>query len=56
MSCAFHPEARSEFEEAIDYYESREAGLGYDLAVEVHNAIQRIVDYPEAWAEVTRGT
>ncbi len=55
MSYSFHPEARSEFEEAIDYYEGREVGLGYDFAVEVHHAIQRIVDYPEGWAELEHG-
>lgn len=55
MSYSFHPEARSEFEQAIDYYEDREAGLGLDFATEIHSTIQRIVDYPEAWAELERG-
>lgn len=55
MSCSFHPEARREFEQAIDYYEDREPGLGLDFAAEVHNTIERIVDYPEAWSEVESG-
>jgi plasmid stabilization system protein ParE len=55
MSYSFHPDARDEFERAIEYYEECEAGLGLDFAGEVHDAIQRIVDYPEAWAEAAPG-
>jgi hypothetical protein len=40
MSCSFHPEAEREFLEAIDYYEEREADLGFDFAVEVYAAPQ----------------
>ncbi|TXL15836.1 plasmid stabilization protein, partial [Methylococcaceae bacterium HT4] len=29
MSFEFHPEAEIKFNEAIDYYEKIEAGLGY---------------------------
>ncbi len=35
MKYLFHPEAESEFDQAIEYYEEKEAGLGYDFAVEV---------------------
>ena len=49
MKWAFHPEAETEFHEAIDYYEECEAGLGADFAIEVHTAIQNILTYPEAW-------
>ena len=49
MTFSFHPEAESEFYEAIDYYESRESGLGYDFYVEVHSTIQNICYHPEAW-------
>ena len=41
MSFAFHPEAEKEFNEAIDYYEDIELGLGYDFALEVLSAIKR---------------
>ncbi|MFH1572412.1 MAG: type II toxin-antitoxin system RelE/ParE family toxin, partial [Acidobacteriota bacterium] len=34
---------------AIDYYEAREVGLGYDFALEVSSAIQRIVAHPRSW-------
>ena len=52
MSFSFHPNAESEFLEAIDYYEKIETGLGYDFALEVYSAIKRSVDYPDAWALV----
>jgi hypothetical protein len=49
MSYFFHPEAEKEFLEAIDYYEEREAGLGFDFAVEVYTAIGRAVEHPQTW-------
>ena len=49
MKRSFHPEAETEFNEAIDYYEECEPGLGEDLAIEVHATIQNILTYPEAW-------
>ncbi len=49
MKYSFHPEAEAEFVQAIDYYEECEAGLGYDFAVEVYSAIERIMAHPKAW-------
>jgi len=49
MTFSFHPDAESEFHEAIDYYEGGEHGLGYDFSIEIHAAIQNIVNYPTAW-------
>lgn len=49
MSYWFHPDAENEFNQAIDYYEKIETGLGYDFAIEIYNTIQRSLIYPEAW-------
>ncbi len=49
MNYLFHPEAEAELAQAIDYYEDCENGLGFDFAMEVYNAIDRIVLYPEGW-------
>jgi len=49
MKYSFHPEAEAEFIAAIDYYESREPGLGSDFAIEVHSAIGNILSFPRAW-------
>jgi hypothetical protein len=46
MTFSFHPEAETEFLEAIDYYEDRERGLGYDFSIEALATIQNIVTYP----------
>ena len=49
MKFSFHPEAETEFAQAIEYYEEKEEGLGYDFAVEVYITIERILAYPKAW-------
>lgn len=58
MSFTFHPEAETEFNKAIEYYEEIEPGLGYDFAIEVYSTIQRSVAFPKAWpvieAEIRR--
>ena len=46
MKVVFHPEAGDEFQAAIDYYEEKELGLGYDFAIEVHEAsVVRLKNY-----------
>jgi len=55
MTFSFHPEAEKEFLEAINYYENRERGLGYDFAIEVFATIQNIVIYPTAWPALEEG-
>lgn len=49
MKFAFHPPAEAEFNDAIEYYEEIEPGLGYDFAPEVYATIQRSVALPKAW-------
>lgn len=49
MNFSFHPEAETELNEAIQYYEECEAGLGFDFSIEVFASIQHIVCYPHAW-------
>lgn len=52
MSFSFHPEAEKEFNQAIDYYEDLEPGLGYDFALEVHSAVKLSIAFPKAWPEI----
>jgi hypothetical protein len=52
MSFSFHPDAEKEFNEAIDYYEKLEPGLGYDFALEIHSAVKRSIAFPKAWPEI----
>lgn len=55
MSFSFHPEAEEELNQAIDYYENIESGLGYDFALEVYSTIKRAVDFPKAWPVLDDG-
>jgi len=49
VTCAFHPEALTEFEEAVEFYERSQTGLGWDLSIEVRCTIENIVRHPSAW-------
>lgn len=49
MTFSFHPEADTEFHEAVDYYEACEPGLGYDFSLEVFSTVQNIVNSAAAW-------
>ncbi|MGH8711570.1 MAG: type II toxin-antitoxin system RelE/ParE family toxin, partial [Burkholderiales bacterium] len=46
MHYEFHPDARVEYLDAVDYYEDRQAGLGARFTIEVERTIQRIVEAP----------
>jgi toxin ParE1/3/4 len=48
----FHPLAEQELLNAVSYYEQQEAGLGLDYLGEVEHAVNFLVRYPEAGAEV----
>jgi plasmid stabilization system protein ParE len=52
MNYAFHPDAEVELNEAIEWYEVREPGLGLDFATQVHAAVQRALAFPFAWQEM----
>jgi len=45
----FYPEAEEEFNQAIDYYNDVEQGLGDDFAYEIYTSIRRVVEFPKAW-------
>lgn len=48
MRSYFHPLADREFDEAVQYYEVCQVGLGLTFAEEVYAAIRRISEYPDA--------
>jgi len=52
----FHPLADKEFDQAVQYYENCQAGLGIEFAEEVYAAIGRITRYPDAWSKMSRNT
>lgn len=50
MNTSFLDAAQSEFDDAIDYYDEQQPGLGSEFAEEVGDALERINHYPEAWS------
>jgi hypothetical protein len=56
MNIDFLDSAKAEFVETIAYYNEQSEGLGYEFAVEVKRTIGRIVQYPKAWAPLSKRT
>ncbi len=52
----FHPAASVELDEAIDFYEERQPGLGLDLKQEILHGISSIADAPDRWPAHRHGT
>jgi len=52
----FLDEAEEEFLAAIGRYNGEREGLGDEFAGEVRRAIERIIEYPQAWVALSRRT
>ncbi len=51
MTFSFHPDASAELNQAVDFYEECEPGLGYEFLEETYSTIARILRYPDAWSQ-----
>jgi hypothetical protein len=56
MKFSFHPNAVVELNEAVDYYDACQIGLGAAFADEVRAAVHRILEHPDAWAMLSKNT
>lgn len=56
MKIRFLSPAINELKESIEYYESKEEGLGDRFYIEFRNTIERIKNYPEAWPKFSQHT
>ncbi|MDA8104781.1 MAG: type II toxin-antitoxin system RelE/ParE family toxin [Nitrospiraceae bacterium] len=56
MDIAFLASAEAELLDAVAYYNSQSEGLGYEFAAEVKRTIERIVQYPDAWSQLSKRT
>jgi len=56
MEIVFLPPAKAELTEAISYYNTQSEGLGYEFAAEVKRTLERILQYPDAWFELSKRT
>lgn len=56
MKFSFHPAAKFELTQAIDFYQTKEINLGAEFLDEVFGAIARIVEYPQAFPNFSPNT
>lgn len=56
MDYSFHPNAETELNRSIDYYNECQENLGFEFAEEVYKSIQHILALPHAWSEMTVNT
>ena len=56
MKVEFLDPAETEFVNAIMYYNGESEGLGYEFAAEVNRTIGRMVEFPNAWASLSKRT
>lgn len=49
MKYYFHHSAKIELNNAVDYYEDYQLGLGREFAKEIYAAVHRIIQFPKAW-------
>ena len=50
----FHPLASAELDEAVKYYEEIREGLGLEFLEELYSTIERIINFPSAWVQVSQ--
>lgn len=56
MKFYFHPDADKELDQTVEYYEDCRDGLGLEFAEDVYATIERIMEYPSAWSEMSKNT
>ncbi|MCR4316140.1 MAG: type II toxin-antitoxin system RelE/ParE family toxin [Planctomycetes bacterium] len=49
MNISYHPKAKAELNDAIDYYEQIEEWLGFRFFSEIEEALSRIEDFPNSY-------
>ena len=56
MKILFLKPAKAEFMSAISFYNEQSEGLGYEFAAEVNRTLERILQYPDAWLQLSKRT
>ena len=54
MNISFLKVAQLELDEAFEYYESAQEGLGFEFEAEVENAISRMGQFPKMYQQIGR--
>jgi hypothetical protein len=53
MKFYFHPLADKEFEQAVQYYEECQPGLGLQFSLEVYASIRRVMHFPKMFSRLS---
>ena len=53
MRVEFLSAAEAELADAVSYYNGQSEGLGYEFAAEIKQTIARILQFPDAWAQLS---
>ena len=56
MKFTFHPEARNELYQTIDYYQEQNVRLGFEFLEEIYSTVQRIIEFPKAFPSLSKNT
>ena len=56
MTVEFLPQARTEWVEAVSFYNEQRSDLGYEFALEVDRTVERILQFPHAWTLIAART
>ena len=56
MNVEFLEPAWAEFIDAVEYYNDKQEGLGFEFSEDVRTTIERIIQYPEAWPLISKRT
>ncbi|MBN1998324.1 type II toxin-antitoxin system RelE/ParE family toxin [candidate division KSB1 bacterium] len=54
MHIHFLEPAELELETTVDYYNQQSEGLGFEFAIEVKRTLERIIQFPNAWAPLSK--
>ncbi len=49
MKYVFHPEALTEYSQAVEFYAERNKELAQDFINSVENAIFKVIEFPRRW-------
>lgn len=56
MKVEYTASARSEYIEAAEFYSAQKPELGDEFCEEIQRTIKRIIEYPEAWTQISQFT
>ena len=56
MKFTFHPKARNELVDTVDFYEGQKDHLGIEFLEEVYLTIRRIIEFPKAFPKLSKNT